>query len=118
MSSEKKYTQEEMEAIVNEVIAGLRGKKELSLDDMEHVAGGVWVPETHEEIDQYWDAVQSAYDSFDQDVAALTAFKLGLTSHEGMGTIKSDLIHFGIPVLRERMHQYLRTGDASVSPVR
>ena len=58
------------------------------------------------------------YDSFDHDVAALTAFKLGLTSHEGMGTIQSDLKHFTIPDLRERMHQYLRTGDASVSPVR
>ncbi len=61
MSSGKKYTREEMEAIVNDTIAGLRGKKELNPDELEHAAGGVWVPETHEEIDQYWDVVQATY---------------------------------------------------------
>ena len=54
MDSEKKYTPEEINAIVDEELrkAGLNPGRELSADEMEQVSGGAYIiPSTHEEID-------------------------------------------------------------------
>ena len=72
MSNEKKYTQEEIKAIVEEELrkANLAMGTELNMDEMETVAGGngytghdapggnsYVVPKTHEEIDAKWDII-------------------------------------------------------------
>ena len=108
MSTEKKYTQDEIKAIVDEEIAKLKGTKELSPNEMEQVAGGdVYYAQTHEEIDEYWDLVQKTKDKFGTDVAEQLAYSLRLINMDSCGTIKGDLVHFSIPELRNAMHRML-----------
>ena len=101
MDTEKKYTEEEMKAIANEEIrkAGLKANKELNLDEMEKVSGGIYVPDTHEEIDRLWDIVQDTMNRYGSDVAYLTAKELNLVA--GKGTLFTD---YSTGVFRQRMH--------------
>ena len=53
--SEKKYTQEEIRAIVDEAMrkANMTSRRELSASELEKVnAGTMIIPDTYEEIDQ------------------------------------------------------------------
>lgn len=87
MENEKKYTQEEMMAIVDGEIrkAGLKPGRELDPDEMEKVSGGYDTRafKTHEEIDQVMDIICSAWDKYGRDVAVLIAFELKVTSSSG-----------------------------------
>ena len=108
MSNEKKYTREEIKAIVDEEIARLKGTKELSPNEMGQAAGGdVYYAQTHEEIDEYWDLIQRTKDKFGTDAAEQIAFSLHLINMDSCGTIKGDLVHFTIPELRNAMHRML-----------
>ena len=79
MSKEKKYSREEINAIVNDALrkAGLATGRELNMDEMENVSGGVMiVPSTHEEIDQKMDVIQSVIDTYGIDVGLIAAQEL------------------------------------------
>lgn len=74
--SEKKYTREEIRGIVDGAIrkANMTSKRELSMSELEKVnAGTMIVPDTHEEIDQKMDILQSILDNYGQDVALIAA---------------------------------------------
>ena len=110
MSNEKKYTPEEIKAIVEEELrkANLHPGKELSVDTMEGVSGGglpketYLVPKTHEEIDEKWDVVQSVMDTYGADVAYITAQQLQIIAGS------SNLFRlYGPETLRKRMHNSL-----------
>ena len=77
MSNEKKYTREEIRAIVEEELRKAKVGKELSLEEMENVSGGrMLIPATHEEIDRRMDIVQTILDSYGFDVAFFAALEL------------------------------------------
>ncbi len=109
MNNEKKYTQEEIKAMVNEELAKLKGTKELNLNDMEHAAGG-WVPKTHEDIDTFWNMIQNLKDNVGGDAAGLAALQFGLINEDGSkgyGSMKDVKMEGGIALLCERMHNRL-----------
>ena len=101
MENEKKYTREEINAIVNEELrrAGLKAVRELNADEMDHVAGGVVIPSTHEEIDMKWDLVESVVKKHGPGTAAIFAKSMGLIKSE------SHLTDFSVSELREYMHR-------------
>lgn len=111
MSNEKKYTPEEIKAIVEEELrkANLHPGGELSMDALEGVSGGgvipkqtYFVPKTHEEIDAKWDIVQSVLDKYGVDVAYITAMQLQVIA--GSSNL---LTLYGPQTLRKRMHNSL-----------
>ena len=111
MSNEKKYTPEEIKAIVEEELrkANLHPGNELSADALEGVSGGgvipketYRVPKTHEEIDAKWDIVQSVLDKYGVDVAYITAMQLQVIA--GSSNL---LTIYGPQKLRKRMHNSL-----------
>ena len=111
MSNEKKYTPEEIKAIVEEELrkANLHPGNELSVDALEGVSGGgvipketYRVPKTHEEIDAKWDIVQSVLDKYGVDVAYITAMQLQIIA--GSSNL---LTLYGPQKLRKRMHNSL-----------
>ena len=106
MSNEKKYTQEEMKAIVDGILrkSNLSPTREISMDEMGHVAGGRTLPKTHQEIDDKWDAVESTRDHFGMAVASILAHDLGLIDS---AVYENDITRFTIPVLRQAMHDVL-----------
>ena len=104
--SEKKYTEEEMKAIVAEEIRkmNLGMNRELSADELESVSGGVYiVPKTHEEIDRLWDSVEEVRKTCGQDVAWYCATELNLTST----TSASKFAEYGTGHYRKEMHDIL-----------
>ena len=109
MSNEKKYTQEEMKAIVDEVLrkANLNPDRELRADEMENVSGGGYctyvVPKTHEEIDKLWDVVEAVKQKYGQDIAFITAQELKVYA----GVSAYNFVDFGTEVYRRRMHDDL-----------
>ena len=109
MDNEKKYTEEEMKAIANEEIrkAGLKANKELNLDEMEKVSGGVRGYHTHEEIDAAWDVVEDVWKQYGRDVAALSAVRLGLISNPGGGGSEGTFGKHTLQSARQWMHNEL-----------
>ncbi len=106
MSIEKKYTEEEMKAIVAEEIRkmNLGMNRELSVDELESVSGGDYVvPKTHEEIDRLWDTVEAARKAHGQDVVYLYASALNLTSSPRA----RDFAEYGTDHYRIIMHDVL-----------
>ena len=112
MSNEKKYTQEEIKAIVDEELrkANLTTAKELSMDEMEEASGGsdapggnaYVIPKTHAEIDVKWDVVQATLEKYGVDIASMMARQLQvLSGRDGL------LIEYGTNVFRKRMHDAL-----------
>ena len=104
--SEKKYTQEEIRTIVDGAIrkANLNSRRELSLDELENVSGGVYrVPKTHEEIDQLWDIMQGIRDTYGQDVAWIAACELNATCTPNA----AKFAEYSIAYYREFMHDVL-----------
>ena len=87
MGNEKKYTQEEIRAIVDEEIrkAGLNPERELNLNEMENVSGGARIFKTHKEIDEVMDVICRVWDTYSRDVAAITAYELRVTTSSGDG---------------------------------
>ena len=87
MGNEKKYTQEEIRAIVDEEIrkAGLNPERELNLNEMENVSGGARIFKTHKEIDEVMDIICRVWDTYGRDVAAITAYELRVTTSSGDG---------------------------------
>ena len=106
MSNDKKYTQEEIKAIVNEELrkAGLTPSREISADEMENVSGGGYctyvVPETHEDIDKIWNAIEAIKKAYGQDVAYLSAVELD-------AYVGSKFTNYGTDYYRQRMHDKL-----------
>ena len=80
MNNEKKYTREEIQAIVNEEIrkANLNPARELRTDELETVSGGKRHFTTHEEIDRMWDTVGEVLKTYGRDAALVTAQELNL----------------------------------------
>ena len=112
MSNEKKYTREEIKAIVNEELrkAGLTPSREISADEMEQVSGGydTRVFKSHEEIDQVMDIISSVWDKYGRDVAVIAAFDMKVTSRCGSGRTNTTLDRFTHPEgLRIWLHQEL-----------
>ena len=109
MSNEKKYTQEEIKAIVNEELrkAGLTSGQEISLDEMENVSGGGYctyvVPETHEDIDKIWDAIEAIKKAHGMDIAFLSAKELNAYAGES----PYRFMDYGTDYYRQRMHDRL-----------
>lgn len=104
--SEKKYTREEIRGIVDGAIrkANLNSSRELSLDELENVSGGVYrVPKTHEEIDQLWDIMQGIRDTYGQDVAWIAACELNATCTPNA----AKFAEYSIGYYREFMHDVL-----------
>lgn len=91
MENEKKYTQEEIMAIVDGEIrkAGLTPASELNPDEMEKVSGGhgasVRIFKSHKEIDEVMDVICRVWDTYGRDVAAITAYELRVTTSSGDG---------------------------------
>ena len=91
MENEKKYTQEEIMAIVDGEIrkAGLTPASELNPDEMEKVSGGhgasVRIFKSHKEIDEVMDIICNVWDTYGRDVAAITAYELKVTTSGGDG---------------------------------
>ena len=107
--SETKYTQEEIRTIVDEAIrkANLSSKRELSMSEMEKVNGGVWIPPTHEEIDQEWDIVDSLWATYGRDVAQTYAFERRLISRLGGGSDQGSFGRMTTDSCRKWMHREL-----------
>ena len=108
MSNEKKYTREEIRAIVDETIrkAGLTPKNELSMDEMENVSGGYGkydVPKSHEDIDRIWDAIEAIKKAHGQDIAYMSAVELDAY----VGPSASKFMEYGTDYYRQRMHDRL-----------
>lgn len=83
MSNEKKNTQEDAQAIVEEILrkANLQSAKELNSDEMGKISGGedlTAAPKTHEEVDQLWDLIDLAYEVGGKDAAYIMAQKFEL----------------------------------------
>ena len=89
MENEKKYTQEEIMAIVDGEIrkAGLTPARELNPDEMEKVSGGhgARIFKSHKEIDEVMDIICNVWDTYGRDVAAITAYELKVTTSSGDG---------------------------------
>ena len=111
MSNEKKYTQEEIKAIGDEMLRKANLSRELSTDEMVEVSGGYTaaisgssyiLPKTHEEIDRKWDTVQAALDSYGEDVAYYVALDLRV-----IGSDASVLHLYKTGALRQHMHDDL-----------
>ena len=116
MSTEKKYTQEEIQAIVDEEIgkANLTMGKELKMDEMETVAGGGLAtkygvpdiecayPKTHADIDARWNVIQRLKETYGNEIALIMAIKMNL--YAGPPDRFAD---YGIDVYRRRMHDGL-----------
>lgn len=107
--SEKKYTQEEIRTIVDGAIrkANLNSRRELSLDELENVSGGVWIPPTHEEIDREWDIVDSLWATYGRDVAQTYSFERGLISRLGGGSDQGSFGWMTTDSCRKWMHREL-----------
>ena len=109
MSNEKKYTREEIKAVIDEELskANMSMGKELSMDEMEKVSGGGYntyvVPETHEDIDKIWDAIEAIKKEYGQDVAYLSAVELDAFA----GPSASKFKEYSTNVYRQRMHDKL-----------
>ena len=108
MSNEKKYTQEEIRAIVNEELrkAGLTPSREISADEMENVSGGYGkydVPKSHEDIDRIWDAIEAIKKAHGQDIAYMSAVELDAY----VGPSASKFMEYGTDYYRQRMHDRL-----------
>ena len=106
MSIEKKYTEEEMKGIVAEEISkmNLGMNRELSVDELESVSGGdLVIPQTHEEIDQLWDTIQSIKETYGQDVVWFAACEMHATSSPS----PSQFAEYGTGVYRRKMHDIL-----------
>ena len=97
MSNEKKYTQEEIKAIVDEALrkAGLTPSREISADEMEQISGGHYtrVFKSHEEIDQVMDIISNVWDNYGRDVAVIAAFELKVTSSDSRTTALDKFTH-------------------------
>ena len=108
MSNEKKYTREEIKAVIDEELrkANMSMGKELSMDEMENVSGGGYctyvVPETHEDIDKIWDAIEAIKKAHGQDIAYMSAVELD--AYVGPG---SRFMDYGTDYYRHRMHDRL-----------
>ena len=107
MSNEKKYAREEIRAIIDEELrkAGLTPENELSMDEMEKVSGGYGkydVPNSHEDIDRIWDAIEAIKKAHGQDIAYLSAVELD--AYVGPG---SRFMDYGTDYYRHRMHDRL-----------
>jgi hypothetical protein len=111
MSNEKKYTQEEIKAIVEEELrkANLAAGRELNMDEMANVSGGsvtdgitYVLPKTHEEIDMKWDVIQAIVEEYGKDVAYIAACDLQVLAGG-----RSLFDEYGTGVLRQRMHDNL-----------
>ena len=105
MSNEKKYTREEIRAIIDEELrkAGLTPENELSMDEMENASGGYGkydVQESHEDIDKIWDAIEAIKKAYGQDVAYLSAVELD-------AYVGSKFTNYGTDYYRQRMHDDL-----------
>ena len=109
MSNEKKYTREEIKAIVNEELrkANLNPDRELSADEMENVSGGVYctyvVPKTHGDIDKIWDAIEAIKKAHGMDIAFLSAKELNAYAGEN----PYRFMDYGTDYYRQRMHDDL-----------
>ena len=106
MSIEKKYTEEEMKAIVAEEIRKMNPgmNRELSADELESVSGGKYVvPKTHEEIDRLWDSVEAVRKAHGQDVVYFYAYELNLTAT----TTATKFAEYGTGHYRQMMHDIL-----------
>ena len=109
MSNEKKYTQEEIKAIVEEELrkANLAAGRELNMDEMENVSGGGYntdvVPETHKDIDKIWDAIEAIKKAHGMDIAFLSAKELNAYAGES----PYRFMDYGTEVYRRRMHDRL-----------
>ena len=108
MSNEKKYTQEEIKAIVNEELhkAGLTTENELSMDEMENASGGYGkydVQESHEDIDKIWDAIEAIKKAHGMDIAFLSAKELNAYAGES----PYRFMDYGTDYYRQRMHDDL-----------
>ena len=110
MSNEKKYTREEIKAIIDEELskANMSMGKELSMDEMENVSGGggyctYVVPETHEDIDKIWDAIEAIKQAHGMDVAFLSAKELNAYAGES----PYRFMDYGTDYYRHRMHDRL-----------
>ena len=115
MSNEKKYTQEEINTIENEALrkAGLNTGKELNMDEMANVSGGL---DTHEQLDAKWDAVAAVLSTYGSDVARVTAQSLGILPGEnGNGGDPFKDGQNGIERCRKHSHDlltaYQNSGD-------
>jgi hypothetical protein len=97
MSNEKKYTREEIRAIIDEELrkANLNPDRELSADEMEQVSGGHYtrVFKSHEEIDQVMDIISSVWDKYGRDVAVIAAFDMKVTSSDSRTTVLDRFTH-------------------------
>ena len=116
MSTEKKYTQEEIKAIVDEEIgkANLAMGTDLKMDEMETVAGGGLAtkygatdieypyPKTHADIDARWNVIQRLKETYGNDIALDMAIKMNLYAGA-----PEQFAHYGIDVYRRRMHDGL-----------
>ena len=117
MDNEKKYTEEEIKAIVDEAIrkAGLKMDDELNPDELDNVSGGDFIiPEgtTHADIDAKWDVIQATLDFYGSDVAYLTAQQLGCAPGQGENTAASMFESGRVDKFRGYMHDLLN-GTAS-----
>ena len=104
--NEKKYTQEEIREIMDGAIrkANLRSRRELSLDEAGNVSGGdIIIPQTHEEIDQLWDIIQSLRDIYGRDVAYMAAWEMHATA--APTAIRFE--DYGTDYYRRTMHEML-----------
>ena len=108
MSNDKKYTREEIRAIIDEELrkAGLTPENELSMDEMENVSGGYGkydVPKSHEDIDRIWDAIEAIKKAHGQDIAYMSAVELDAY----VGPSASKFMEYGTDYYRQRMHDRL-----------
>ena len=106
-----KSAEEKVAIIMEAVHAGM----ELSDEQLDAVSGGVRIPPTHEEIDRTWDTIQSIYDTYGQDVAAIAAFDLGLIPLTGSGNGNYFTGRRSIPEVRNWMHRELDGKNDSYS---
>ena len=107
-----KSAEEKVAIIMEAADAGM----ELSDEQLEGVSVGVRIPPTHEEIDRTWDTIQSIYDTYGQDVAAIAAFDLGLiplVGSSGSGNYFTG--RRSIPEVRNWMHRELEGKNDSYS---
>ena len=109
MSNDKKYTREEIRAIIDEELrkANLNPDRELSADEMENVSGGGYntyvVPETHKDIDKIWDAIEAIKKAHGMDIAFLSAKELNAYAGES----PYRFMDYGTDYYRHRMHDRL-----------
>ena len=115
MENEKKYTPEEIRAIVDEELrkANLKPSRKLNPDEMENVSGGKSVtPSTHGEIDAKWDVIEHVLKTYGADAALLAAQKLDcMAGADGAWTGPNPFRGYpNLDKFRNRMHGILN-GD-------